>query len=161
MSDQLKKTHVEQIENGIVEKLKAGCTNSKWLIQTFPDTPDQFDMSNIALAALVQYAGSKYRAPEGHGGAQPRLATFAIHVYFRASSMGGEFRPLYLLDEVRKAVQGCKIAGVALDVTRDGLVEQNGALWRYVVELSGAMIAVPRPTPKPSTFVTDFPKEPS
>lgn len=158
---QPRQTHIEQIESGIVQLLKDAGLNAKWLIETFPDNPDQYDMANVKLAALVQYAGSKYLPEEGHGGAQPRLSTFAIHLYFRASTLGEDFRPLYLLDEVRYAVQGCTVAGVALTVTRDGLVDQTGALWRYVLELTGSLPAIPRAKPTPSTYVTDFSKEPT
>ncbi|WP_420011009.1 Gp37 family protein [Tateyamaria sp.] len=160
MSDQqpiLRKTHLEKIEDGIVEALKQGGLSAKYLIDAFPDNPDQFDMDDLEKVALVQYTGSRYDAPgETGSAAQMRRAEYAIHLYLRRVST--PVRGMREIEQLRLAVQGLSLEGTELMITRDGLVDQDAALWRYVIEVACWIPAVPLTRTRPSPFITDFNK---
>lgn len=153
----VRKTPVELIQDAIVLFLKDGLS-SRYLIQAFPDSPDSFDMGSAQKAALVQYSGSRYAQPTGPGnGAQMRRPEFAIHIYLR--SVGEPVRAPFEIDQVRLALQGQRIQGVDLFVTRDGLIDEDQSLWRYLVEISCTPFpAVPLPHSAPRPFITDFTK---
>ncbi len=153
----LQKTHIERIEDGIVRALEGGGLSSRYLIASFPDNPDEFDMSNVERAALVQYTGSRYEMPGSTGsGAQKRRAEFAIHLYLRRVSV--PVRAPHEIDQIRLAVQGRHVEGTLLVVTRDGLVDQDGPLWRYVLEVICYLPAIPIPRERPAPFMSDFNK---
>lgn len=147
-------SHVEKIELGIVQLLKDGGLNARYLLDRFPARPDEFDLDNIDRAVLVQYTSSRYGAPEGHGSAQTRRPVFALHIYLRAGVMG--FRPLLEVEAIRLAVQGQHVEGAELIIQRDALVDQNGDLWRYVIELTCGVPAVPARAARPSPFIEQF-----
>jgi hypothetical protein len=160
MSEQLphlRRTHIETIAQGIIDALKQGGLSSKYKIEAFPDNPSQFDMSNLEKVALVQYTGSRYDAPNETGsGAQLRRAEYAIHLYLR--QVGTAVRGAREIEQVRLALQGLQLDGTELFVTRDGLVDQDDALWRYVVEVACVIPAIPLNRLHPSPFVSDFNK---
>ena len=62
------------------------------------------------------------------------------------------------VEQVRFALQGEKIQGAELFLIRDGLIDQDGALWRYVIELGCSIPAIPKPPGRPTPFITDFSK---
>lgn len=133
---------IEKIEEAIVAFLKAGGLSSKYLIAAFPDNPDAFDLGKAEKAALVQYTGSRYAAPEATGSAQLRTPEFAIHLYLR--SVGQPIRAPYEIERIRMALQDRSVEGATLYVTRDGLVDQTGPLWQYMIEIACTPIpAVP------------------
>ncbi len=152
------KTHLEKIQDGIVTALKQGGLSAKYLIAAFPDNPEQFDMSSAEKVALVQYAGSRYSAPgETGSAAQMRRAEYAIHLYLRRVS--APVHGLREIEQIRHVLQGLKLEGTELIITRDGLVDQDAALWRYVIEVACWIPAVPLTRRHPSPFVTDFNKQ--
>ncbi len=148
-------THLEKIEAGIVEALKQGGLSSRYLIAPFPDNPDAFDMSDAERVALVQYTGSRYAEPRETGSsAQMRRAEFAIHLYLRR--LAQPVRALREIEEIRLILQGLTIEGAEISVTRDGLIDQDGDLWRYVIEVALRVPAVPLTRERPAPFITDF-----
>lgn len=153
----LHKTPAEKIEEGIVAALKDGGLSAKFLIRAFPERPEALDMSDVQKAALVQYTGSRYTAPENTGSrGQMRRAEFAVHLYLRQATSGG--RGLRELEQVRLVLQGQRIEGADLVILRDGLVDQDGDLWRYVIEVGCQLPAVPLNRAVPAPFLTDFPR---
>ena len=157
----IRKSPIEKIEDAIVEFLKQGGLSSKYLIQAFPDDPDQFDLGDAEKVALVQYTGSRYAAPEARGAAQMRAPEFAIHLYLRA--VGKPVRAPYEIDQIRLARQDQSVQGASLYVKQDGLVDQTGPLWRFVIEIGCTPIpavGLPRHNPlhRPTPFMTDFNK---
>lgn len=153
----IRKSPVEQIEDAIVGFLKAGGLSSKYLIAAFPDDPEEFDLGDAEKAALVQYTGSRYAAPETRGSAQMRAPEFAIHLYLRV--VGKPIRAPYEIDQIRLALQDQSVQGATLYVAKDGLVDQSGSLWRYMVEVACTPIpAVGLPRHHPTPFMTDFNK---
>lgn len=148
-------THLEKVEAGIVEALRQGGLSSKYLIAPFPDNPDAFDMSDAERVALVQYTGSRYDAPGETGGSvQMRRADFAVHLYLRR--LAQPIRALREIEQMRLALQGRAIEGAELSVTRDGLIDQDGSLWRYVIEVSLRIPSVPLAHAHPAPFITAF-----
>lgn len=155
---QLRKTHPEKIQDGIVTALHAGGLSSKYLIAAFPDNPEEFDMGKAEKVALVQYTGSRYEAPNATGsGAQWRRAEFAIHLYLRRANT--PVRGLREIELIRMALQGRRLEGSEVYITRDGLIDQDGALWRYVIEIACRIPAVPLTHRHPVPFTRDFSKE--
>lgn len=153
----LRKTHPEKIEEGIVRALREGGLSAKYLIDSFPDNPDAFDIADAEKVALVQYTGSRYEAPEASGsGAQWRRAEFAIHLYLRRAST--PVRGLREIEQIRMALQGLRLEGTELHITRDGLIDQEAALWRYMIELACRIPVVPLPHERLRPFTTDFNK---
>ena len=150
----IRKSPVEKIETAIVSFLKAGGLSSKYLIAAFPDNPDAFDLGKAEKAALVQYTGSRYAAPEATGAAQLRAPEFAIHLFLR--SVGQPIRAPYEIEQIRMAVQDRSVQGATLYVIKDGLVDQTGPLWRYVVEIACTPIpAAPLMRARPAPFTAD------
>lgn len=153
----IRKSPIEKIEDAIVDFLKQGGLSSKYLIQAFPDDPDQFDLGEAEKVALVQYTGSRYSEPETRGTAQMRAPEFAIHLYLRA--VGKPVRAPYEIDQIRLALQDQSVQGASLYVKQDGLVDQTGPLWRFVIEIGCTPIpAVGLPRHRPTPFMTDFNK---
>lgn len=153
----IRKSPVEKIEDAIVEFLKAGGLSSKYLIQAFPDDPDEFDQGDAEKVALVQYTGSRYAPPESAGSAQMRTPEFAIHLNLNV--VGTPIRAPFEIDQIRLALQGQTIQGTTLYVTRDGLIDQSGSLWRYVIELACTPVpAVGLARQRPAPFISDFNK---
>lgn len=153
----IRKTTIEHIEEAIVGFLKDGGLSAKYLIATFPDDPDKFDLGDAEKVALVQYAGSRYAAPEVLGGAQQRSAEFAIHLYLR--SVGQPLRAPYEIEQIRLAVQDQATQGVRLHVLRDGLIDQTEQLWRYLIQVATTPFpAVPLRRPRPTPMMSDFSK---
>jgi len=149
-------THLEKIQIGLVAALKAGL-DAKYLIDVFPDKPEQYDTGNAEKWALVQYTGSRYSdAEDAARSAQGRRAEFAVHLSLRA--VGVPLRAAREIDQVRLALQGQKIEGALINVTRDGLLDQDGSLWRYVVEVACVLRAVPLQRRPVAPFITDFTK---
>ena len=156
MSTKLKPTHLEKIEAGIVALLK-GHLGSGYLIDLFPDDPDNFDMGKASKAALVQYLGSNYAAPDGtKSGWQQRSPGFAIHLHLRP--LGHALRGSREVEQVRVALQNEKIEGAELRLVRDGIAEQDENFWRYIVEVACTIPAVPRPRNAPAPLMNDFTK---
>lgn len=154
----IRKSPIEKIEDAIVGFLKAGGLSSKYLITAFPDNPDEFDLGKAEKAALVQYTGSRYAAPEATGAAQLRSPEFAIHLFLR--SVGQPIRAPYEIEQIRMAVQDQSVQGATLYVIKDGLVDQTGPLWRYMVEIACTPIpAVPLVRARPTPFTSDYHKE--
>lgn len=157
MPTKLKPTHLEKIEAGIVAKLKAHL-GAGYLIDVFPDRPGDFDMGTAQKAALVQYTGSNYAAPDGtQSGWQQRSAAFAIHLQLR--TLGQTMRGTREVEQVRFALQDVKIEGATLRLVRDGIADQDENFWRYVIEVACTIPAVPRPRNAPAALMTDFSKE--
>lgn len=153
----MKPTHLEKIELGIVEALKAHLGSSA-LIARFPDRPGEFDMGQARKAVLVQYTGSRYRAPEGTAGPrQMRGAQFAVHLQLRP--LGEALRALRDVEHIRFALQGQRIEGVELYLIRDGIAEQDAEYWRYVIEVACDVPAFPRPQNAPAPIMSSFEKE--
>lgn len=147
-------THIEKIQNGMVAALKAAL-GAKYLIDVFPDKPEHYDTGKAEKWALVQYTGSRYSSPEDSAAsAQARRAEFAIHLSLRA--VGVPIRAPREIDQVRLALQGQKIEGTIIHVTRDGLLDHEDSLWRYVVEVACALRAVPLQRRPVAPFITDF-----
>ncbi|MGH1577708.1 Gp37 family protein [Planktotalea sp.] len=153
----IRKSPIEKIEEAIVGFLKQGGLSSKYLIQAFPEDPDEFDLGDAEKVALVQYTGSRYAAPEARGSGQMRAPEFAIHLYLR--SVGKPIRAPFEIDQIRLALQDQSVQGANLYVTRDGLVDQTGSLWRFLIEVACTPIpAVGLPRQRPAPFMTDFSK---
>lgn len=151
----IRKSPIEKIEDAIVEFLKSGGLSSKYLISKFPDKPDEFDLGQADKAILVQYTGSRYGAPDAMRGSQSRKPEFALHIYLR--SMGAPVRAPYEIDKIRTCVQSKSVEGASLYITRDGLIDQTGSLWRYLVEIAATpILAVPVIAQHPSPMITDF-----
>lgn len=150
-------THIEKIEAGIVDLLKAGGLDARFMICAFPDDPDRFDTSDFTHLAIVQYSGSRYKPGSSHGGAQTRLPSFAIHLSLRPAA--GGVRGPYHVEQIRLALQAQKVEGAQLQMVRDGLVDAQAGLWRYLIEVVAQIPAVPLPAPTPQAFVPDFMKE--
>lgn len=154
---QLPKTHLEKIEAGIVDALKNGGLSSRYLIEIFPDKPEEFDFEGADKILLVQYTGSRFDAPEQAGsGMQMRAPVFALHLHLRRTQAA--VRGLREIDQVRLAVQGLALEGAKLRLVRDGLANQSGEFWHYVIELTCRIPAVPHDPAHPIPFVTDFSK---
>ncbi len=152
----LRRSPVEEIVAAIVGFLQNGGLHADYLIDAFPDDPDKFDLGKAKRVALVQYTGSRYAPAQGTGTAQMRTPEFAIHLYLR--SVGDPIRAPYEIDILRMAIQEQSVQGTTLSITRDGLMEQSGGLWRYLIEIAGTPIPAPpltmarhAPTPIPLT----------
>jgi hypothetical protein len=134
----IRKTPIEKIEEGIIDLLKCGGLNVDYRIEAFPADPDMFDLGETDRAALVQYSGSRYADPEAFGAAQMRYPEFVIHLYLR--SVGRPLRAPYEIDLIRMALQNHCIEGSTLRILKDGLADQVGPLWHYVIEVAGSAI---------------------
>lgn len=157
MATKLKLTQLEKIETGIVALLKEHL-GSDYLIDVFPDRPGDFDMGRANKAALVQYTGSTYAAPDGtKSGWQQRSPGFAVHLQLRA--LGHGLQGPREVEQVRFALQAAKIEGAELRLVRDGIADQDEDFWRYVIEVACTIPAVPRPHNAPAPLMTDFQKE--
>ncbi len=157
MSTKLKPTALEKIEAGIVALLKEHL-GSDYLIDVFPDRPGDFDMGKANKAALVQYTGSNYAAPDGtKSGWQQRSPSFAIHLQLR--TLGHAMRGTREVEQVRFALQAANIEGAELRLVRDGIADQDESFWRYVIEVACTIPAVPRPQNAPTALMTDFSKQ--
>lgn len=157
MPTKLKPTHLEKIEAGIVATLKEHL-GSDYLIDLFPDRPGEFDMGKATKAALVQYTGSSYAAPDGtRSGWQQRSPSFAIHLQLR--TLGHTMRGAREIEQIRFALQATRIEGAELRLVRDGIADQDNDFWRYVIEVACTIPAVPRPQNAPAPLMTNFQKE--
>ncbi len=152
----LRLSPVEKIVEAIIGFLQEGGLHTDYLIAAFPDDPDKFDLGKAKRVALVQYTGSRYAPAQGTGAAQMRASEFSIHLYLR--SVGDSIRAPYEIDIIRMAIQGQSVEGTTLSIIRDGLMEQSGGLWRYLIEIAGTPIPAPpltmarhAPTPIPLT----------
>ena len=154
----MRKTHVEKIEDGIVAALKEGGLGAKYLIDAFPDDPDDFDISKADKVALVQYTGSRYGAPEATGSsAQMRRAEFIVHVYLRRITTPK--RGVREIEQMRLALQGLVLEGTELVIVRDGLADDEDAnFWNYMIEVACWIPAVPLAR-SPRPFISDFSKQ--
>lgn len=149
-------THLEKIQTGIIDLLKSGLS-ARYLIDGFPDDPSNYDMADASKIALIQYSGSRYAAPDGSiGNAQNRRPEFAIHLYLRR--LGGPLNGLGEIEKIRLCLQGQIIEGATLEMLRDGLVDQDDAHWRYLIEIGCEVPSVTRQRPRPSPIFTDFSK---
>lgn len=147
-------THLEKIEAGIVAALKAEL-GAKFLVETYPDKPVDYDFSRADKIALVQYTGSIYRT--GGDDAVRRAPEFAVHLNLRAAAQ--PLRAHVEIDNVWRALDGARIEGATLAVTRDGLVDQDGTDWRYLVTVVCSVPAVRMRRRAPTPIMTDFTKE--
>lgn len=151
-------THLEKIEAGIVSALKGGGLSSRFLISAFPDKPEEFDMGDAEKVVLVQYTGSRFDAPvETGGAAQMRHPVFAIHIHL--TRVDTRVRGLREIEQIRLVLQGLNLEGTRLRIIRDGLADQNGARWHYLLEVSCTIPALPITPVYPSPFINDFSKE--
>lgn len=143
---------IDQIIDGLVEKLKDGGLAASYLIAAFPNKPDEFDMSGARIALLVQYVGSRYSGALS-GGSQQRQANFALHLSILNAS---EANPNDEIAAIYSIVQGVRVCGCELTVVRDAFVDITADARKFVIEISTQFPTVPGAHPVPSPFIENY-----
>ncbi|MFC5393068.1 Gp37 family protein [Bosea vestrisii] len=133
-------SQTSRLVDAVVAVLKAEL-NRDLHVDIMPDKPADFDLAERAPGAvLVHYRGSKYKRG---GSAQPRDLTIDLHLRLRGQS--GTFGAPVMVDTVSEILQGRQLAGsTAFQLESDGLVQEQGGLWDYVVTFTTELPRVAR-----------------
>ncbi|MDD7908636.1 MULTISPECIES: Gp37 family protein [Pseudovibrio] len=128
-------TLIERLQNQIVERLKLYLPSVAH-VDGFPSKPEEFDLANFQMAALVHYGGSRYSSDNGLNNAtQSRQMRFVVALSF--TSLNGEHGAYVCLERCRAALQNYPLAGsTPLMMEREDLVDQAPGLWRWQIEVS-------------------------
>lgn len=134
---------IEQVENAIVERLKADLSGAV-KVEPFPADPAKYDFANLPAAALVHYVGSQYANPKGPARSdQARRMQFAI--ILMARSLRGQGGAYTHLEDIRLALQGSAFAGAGpAEIVRDELQSEQDGVWRWWLQITLPAPAVAR-----------------
>ena len=139
-----KPSFIENIENGMIEALKAGVSGSV-KVEPFPADPDTYDFVNLDAAALVHYSGSNYKPMQGQAQTrQERRFKFAVVLLVRnLRGAGGSYDGL---EDIRLAIQGNVFAGAGpAEIISDALEQEEAGVWRWRIVFGLDAPAIARP----------------
>ncbi|MEN5083725.1 Gp37 family protein [Bosea sp. TWI1241] len=112
-------------------------------VAEMPDKPGDYDLGERPGAVLVHYRGSKYQKGRP---SQPRELTFDIHLRLRGQA--GRFGFTHMIDAVADCLQDRQFQGsTGFQLESDGLVQEHGGLWDYVVSFTTTMPRAARRQP--------------
>jgi hypothetical protein len=132
-----------RLVDAVVEALKAEL-NRDLRVAPMPDKIREFDLAERSPgAALVHYRGSKYKPGQP---AQSRTLTIDVHLLLRG--LNGPFGAPVMIDAVCDILQGRQLTGsTGFQLEHDGLVEERGGIWDYVVTFTTELPRVARRHP--------------
>lgn len=152
---------LEQIEDGIVERLKRYLP-SDFYVSSFPAKPDSFDVANSNGVALVHYSGSRYATVSDLDYAQQtREPKFTV--VLRLSGQYGGRAGYPILEKVRTALQnGTPTRGVTpLKIAGDQLTDQRHDQWEWQFDVACTAVAIAHnvAVPRPNIPLNRFQQE--
>ncbi|KZL05520.1 Gp37 family protein [Pseudovibrio sp. Ad26] len=126
---------IENLQDQIVERLKLYLPSIAY-VGGFPSKPEEFDLANFQMSALVHYSGARYASDNNlNHTTQSRAMRFAIALSL--TSLVGEHGAYTALERCRTALQNFPLVGAsALMLEREDLVEHTPNMWRWQMEVS-------------------------
>ena len=134
--------HIEDIEEEIVDKLKADILNIH--VQSFPDNASKFQNIHVNGSLLVRYLGSSYSEPEANSRSvlvQGRTHEWEITIIDKSLKLKDAHQGVYnRIEQVRNALSGYTVPSLP-DATilypiRDGFVNSQAGMWQYEIIFS-------------------------
>ncbi|SDR15582.1 Gp37 family protein [Pseudovibrio sp. Tun.PSC04-5.I4] len=126
---------IERLQEQIVERLKLNLPSIAY-VGGFPSKPEEFDLANFQMAALVHYGGARYASDNAlNHASQSRSMRFVIALNF--TTLEGEHGAYAVLERCRSALQNFPLAGASpLMMEREDLADQSPGQWRWQMEVS-------------------------
>jgi len=125
---------IRDIETSIVEKIKTHFP--EFLIQGFPEKPQEFILLHPIGAILVHYLGGSYTNSDALNFiTQDRKLEFAITIVTRnLRNNNGAYETL---DKVKQVLCGHKILGCSkLTPTKEGFLSETNGIWQYEIRFT-------------------------
>lgn len=121
--------NIRDIENAIVDKLKENF--SKFMVQGFPEKPQEFTLLHPIGAILVHYQGANYASSNDiFIISQDKKLEFAVTVVTRnLRSNEGAYETL---EKVRQILCGYRIPECTkLIPTKENFISETNGIWQY------------------------------
>lgn len=125
---------IREIEDLIIQYLKDKF--HQFLVQGFPEKPQEFILLHPVGAILVHYRGGNYSNINSIGIiSQERGLNFAITVVTRnLRNNNGAYETL---DKVKQCLCGYKITGCTkLTPNKEGFISETNGIWQYEIEFT-------------------------
>ena len=125
---------IRDIENSIIEKLKENFSN--FLVQGFPEKPQEFILLHPIGAILVHYRGGNYANTDALSFiSQDKKMEFAITIVTRnLRDNNGAYETL---EAVKQCLCGYKLVGCSkLTPTKEGFISETNGIWQYELGFS-------------------------
>src|SRR5574344_2705169 len=122
---------IRDVENSIINKLKESFPN--FLVQGFPEKPQEFTLLHPLGAILVHYRGGNYSTTDALGFiSQDKKMDFALTIVTRnLRSNNGAYE---VLDKIKQVLCGFKIVGCSkLTPVKEGFLSEIGGIWQYEI----------------------------
>lgn len=126
--------NISEIEAQIITKLKKEIPD--FLVEGFPDKPNEFILIHPIGAILVHYQGSNYSSSQSLGYVnQENKKEFSITIVTRdLRSNNGAYQ---MLDQVKTILTGFQIAGCSkLTPAKDGFISEKSGIWQYGINFT-------------------------
>lgn len=123
--------NIRDIENSIVVKLQEHFSN--FLVQGFPEKPQEFILLHPIGALLVHYKGGSYSAQKSLGCVyQDKKLEFAVTAVTRnLRNNNGAYETL---EKIKKSLCGYKINECSkLLPNKEGFISENNGIWQYEI----------------------------
>lgn len=136
-------TILEQVEAAIVARLRERLSQEV-RVEAFPAKPSAYDLTQVDLAALVHFVGSRYSAQGAFRQGQGRTLEYAVHLYSRdLRDHRGGYR---LIEDARQALQDIALSGgTPIALLSDGLIDiDESGLWHWRLMIATTVPAVPQ-----------------
>jgi len=143
---------IEMLCNAVVERLRQRLP--AYEVDHFPDAPERYAWAGASQTLLVGYEGSQYGAVESMVPmSAPRTVNISVTLVTR--SLRGDLGAMSALEGVRRALFGWRpeltdeltqevmqLGFGPLAPTREGFVDEDQGLWRFVLSFSCTTVAV-------------------
>ncbi len=126
--------NIRDVENSIINKLKESFPN--FLVQGFPEKPQEFILLHPIGAILVHYRGGNYSNTDAINFiSQEKKLEFAITIVTRnLRSNNGAYE---VLDLVKQNLCGFKIAECSkLTPVKEGFLSETTGIWQYEISFT-------------------------
>lgn len=125
---------IREIENLIIQYLKSKFPD--FLVQGFPEKPQEFILLHPVGAILVHYRGGNYSNLNAIRVIfQDKILNFAITVVTRnLRNNNGAYETL---DKVKQVLCGYRISGCSkLTPNKEGFISETNGIWQYEIEFT-------------------------
>jgi hypothetical protein len=123
--------NIRDIENSIINRLKDNFSN--FLVDGFPEKPQEFTLIHPVGAILIHYRGGSYSGSDAINFVnQDKKMEFAITLVTRnLRSNNGTYE---VLEQLKQVLCGYKIVGCSkLVPVKEGFLSENSGIWQYEI----------------------------
>ena len=124
--------NIETIESQIVEKLQSQLTD--FLVEAFPEKPQEFVFTHPKGAILVHYQGGSYGTTQTFDViSQQKKMEFALTIVTRNLRIK-DTCAYGLLEQIKSILTGFKIDGCSkMYPVKEGFLTENNGIWQYSI----------------------------